>query len=576
MPDITAQNPNKSIVDILLQEGHLTQDQVAGLRVESANSNKSLDSLVLEKGAVPEEQYFEARAKLIGVPFVAMTNLPFSPEALTHVPKNVATRFQAIPFGINKDENSLSVAMADPLDLEAVNFIAQKTGMTIHAFQGVPSEIATTIDTQYSVGLAGEVKEALQENEEITTKVKTFDKNQIEKTENIKDAPIAKILSTVLEYAVKSRASDIHIEPQEERVRIRYRIDGILYERLSLPKAVQSAVVSRIKILSDLKIDEHRLPQDGRFNFKYEEQEVDVRVSILPIVYGEKVVLRLLEKSGGVPTLQELGLRGTSMRTLEYAITRPHGIIIVCGPTGSGKTTTLYAVLTRLNTAKVNIVTLEDPVEYQIQGINQVQINPEIGLTFASGLRSFLRQDPNIILVGEIRDPETTEQGIQAALTGHLVFSTLHTSSAAGALPRLLEMGAEPYLLASTMNASMGQRIARRICPNCKQEYAPQQEVWSQIQQVLGTLMPQDVQPKLYKGSGCEQCGNTGYLGRVGIFEVMSVTEKVADLVLKKADANTIEKQAIAEGMMTMKQDGFLKVIEGITTLDEVLRVAQE
>ncbi len=567
-------NTDKTVADILIHQGMLTPAQIASVRVETTNTGKDLDALIQERGLVTDDIFYAARAKLIGVPFISISTIPFSPEALSFVPKNVAERIVAIPFAYNKEDNSLSIVMADPLDLEGVNFLAQKTGLTINTFQGIPTEIKAAIETQYSQGLAGDVKAALKENEEIST-VKTFEKSDIEKTENIKDAPIAKIISTILEYAVKSRASDIHIEPQEDRVRVRYRIDGILYERLSLPKAVQSAVISRIKILSDLKIDEHRLPQDGRFNFKYSDQEVDVRVSVLPTVFGEKVVLRLLRKTGGIPTLQELGFGGTQLRTLEVAVARPHGIIIVCGPTGSGKTTTLYAILTKLNTAKVNIATLEDPVEYQIAGINQVQINPEIGLTFASGIRAFLRQDPNIILVGEIRDAETTEQGIQAALTGHLVFSTLHTSSAAGALPRLIEMGAETYLLASTINAAIGQRIARRICPYCKKEYQVAPEVAQEVKQTLGKLLPQSG-IKLYKGEGCEQCGNTGYLGRVGIFEVMNVSEKIAALILQKADSGTIERQAIAEGMVTMMQDGFLKALAGVTTIDEVLRVAQE
>lgn len=567
-------NTDKTVADILIHQGLLTPAQIASVRVETTNNGRDLDTLIQERGLVTDDVFYAARAKLIGVPFISISTIPFSPEALSFVPKNVAERIVAIPFAYNKEDNSLSIVMADPLDLEGVNFLAQKTGLTVNTFQGIPAEIKAAIEAQYSQGLASDVKAALKENEEIST-VKTFEKSDIEKTENIKDAPIAKIISTILEYAVKSRASDIHIEPQEDRVRVRYRIDGILYERLSLPKAVQSAVISRIKILSDLKIDEHRLPQDGRFNFKYSDQEVDVRVSVLPTVFGEKVVLRLLRKTGGIPTLQELGFGGTQLRTLEVAVARPHGIIIVCGPTGSGKTTTLYAILTKLNTAKVNIATLEDPVEYQITGINQVQINPEIGLTFASGLRAFLRQDPNIILVGEIRDAETTEQGIQAALTGHLVFSTLHTSSAAGALPRLIEMGAETYLLASTMNAAIGQRIARRICPYCKKEYQVAPEVAQEVQQTLGKLLPQSG-IKLYKGEGCEQCGNTGYLGRVGIFEVMNVSEKIAALILQKADSGTIERQAVSEGMVTMMQDGFLKALAGVTTIDEVLRVAQE
>ncbi len=575
-PNFPAQQPvNKTVADILLEEGILNSDTLQQLKIDSANKGISIDTLLLQSNTVPPQKYYEARAKSIGVAYVSIASMPFSPEALGFIPKNLAERNTLIPFAYEKETNSLSVAMADPLDFETINFIKHKTGLNVKAFQGIPDEINESIKTQYTVGLVGEVKEALKEREQIT-KIKTFDKESIKDT--INDAPIAKIVSTVLEYAMKSRSSDIHIEPFEDRVRVRYRIDGILYERLSLPLGVAQAVVSRIKILSDMKIDEHRTPQDGRFNFKFGEEEVDLRVSVLPTVYGEKIVMRLLRKSGGVPSLQELGLRGTALKNLEASILRPHGIIIVCGPTGSGKTTTLYAVLSKLNTTRVNIMTLEDPVEYQIQGINQVQINPEVGLTFAKGLRSFLRQDPNIILVGEIRDNETTELAIQAALTGHLVFSTLHTSNAAGTLPRLLDMGAETFLLASTMNAIVAQRIARKICDNCKYEYIPPQELVAEIQKVLGDLMPPNPsgQVKLYKGKGCEACGDSGYLGRVGIFEVMSVSEKIAKLVLQKADAATIENQAKEEGMITMKQDGFLKVLSGTTTIDEILRVAEE
>lgn len=450
-----------SIADILVLEHLLTPDQLAKLKIEAVNKGFGIDTILLKNNVVPEEKYFEARAKLLQVPFADITTLPVSPEALSKVPKSVAERFNILPFLLDKNTKTLAVVMADPTDLEAINFLRQRTEMTIKVYQGVPSEVKKAIQSQYTIGLVGEVKEALKESEQFN-KVKTFDTESISSV--IKEAPIAKIVSTILEYAVRSRASDIHIEPQEGRVRVRYRIDGILYERLSLPQPVQDAVISRIKILSDLKIDEHRIPQDGRFNFKVGNEEVDLRVSVLPIVFGEKIVLRLLRKSGGIPTLQELGLRGTALKNLEMALLRPHGIIIVCGPTGSGKTTTLYAVLSRINTTRVNIVTLEDPVEYQIAGINQVQINPEVGLTFSAGLRSFLRQDPNIILVGEIRDKETTDLAIQAALTGHLIFSTLHTSSAAGSLPRLLDMGAENFLLASTMSMTLGQRIARKIC----------------------------------------------------------------------------------------------------------------
>lgn len=565
----------RTIGDILVEEGLLKAEQVAQLKVEAAKRGADMGKLIVEAKIVPEDKYYEALSKLYNVPYASVSTLPFSPEALGSIPRSVAERFRLIPFAVDENSKTLSVVMANPLDVEAMSFIAQKSGKQIRAFQGAPSEILSAIQTQYSFGLVGEVKAALKESEQIQ-KVKTFDKDSISSV--IKEAPIAKIVSTILEYAVKSRASDVHIEPQADRMRVRYRIDGILYERLSLPIGVREAVISRIKILSGMKIDEHRTPQDGRFNFKVGQEEVDLRVSVLPTSFGEKIVMRLLKKSGGVPTLQELGLRGPSLRTLEASILRPHGIILVCGPTGSGKTTTLYSVLTKLNTTRVNILTLEDPIEYQMSGANQVQINPDVGLTFASGLRSFLRQDPNIILVGEIRDQETTELAIQAALTGHLVFSTLHTSNAAGALPRLIDMGAETFLLASTITASLGQRIARKICDSCKTSYTPPLEIISEIRKDLGDLMPNtpDNQIKLFKGVGCERCGHSGFLGRIGIFEVMPVSENIAKLILKRADSSTLEAQSIAEGMITMKQDGYLKVLDGLTTIDEILRVAQE
>src|SRR3990167_9404954 len=528
----------KNIASILLAEKLIAPDQYDRLKTESVNRNISIDRALLDSKIVNDEKYYETRAKLIDTPYVSIATLPFSPEALTFIPRAVAERFNIIPFAYNKERNTLSVAMSDPLDLETVNFLKQKTNAMISTFQAVPADIKSAIQNQYAFGLVGEVKEALKETEQIV--VKTFDKESI--SQIIKEAPIAKIVSTILEYAIKSKASDVHLEPQEDRVRVRYRIDGILYERLSLQYQVREAVISRIKILSDMKIDEHRIPQDGRFNFKFGDEEVDLRVSTLPTSFGEKIVMRLLKKSGGVPTLPELGLRGTALRNLEASILRPHGIIIVCGPPGSGKTTTLYSVLSKLNTTRVNILTLEDPVEYQIAGTNQVQINPDVGITFATGLRAFLRQDPNIILVGEIRDIETTDLAIQASLTGHLVFSTLHTSSAAGALPRLIDMGAENFLLASTMNAILGQRIARKICEHCKQSFKPPKEMVEELKKALGKLLtiPEE-EIVLYKGGGCDFCGHSGYSGRIGIFEVLPVSQKIAQLMLTKSDAAALE-----------------------------------
>ncbi len=565
---------NQTLSDILLAEKLLTQEQFNDIKVKSATQNISEDSLITSLNIIPEAKLAEAKAKLLNIPYISLEDTSFSPQALEYISRAVAERFSLIPFMYDDKMKLLSVAMSNPVDLDALSFIQQKTGLTIKTFAAAPSEVSRAISEQYRQEIIGEVGQAVKETEEFN-KTKTVDSKDI--AQIIKEAPVAKIVSTILEYAVNSRSSDVHIEPQEDRVRVRYRIDGILYDRLSLPKSVQEALISRIKILSDMKIDEHRTPQDGRFNFRVEDKEVDLRISDLPTVYGEKIVMRLLRKSGGVPTLQELGLSGTSLKNLETAMLRPHGIIIVVGPTGSGKTTTLYSVLEKLNTTRVNIMTLEDPVEYQMSGINQVQINPAVGLTFATGLRAFLRQDPNIILVGEIRDNETTELAIQAALTGHLVFSTLHTSNAAGALPRLVDLGAERFLLASTMTAILGQRIVRTICNNCKVSYTPLPQIVTEMKNVLGTLFPPaNGELKLYKGKGCDQCGLSGYLGRIGIFECLPITDKITKLVLSNPDSSTIEKEATSEGMITMKQDGYLKVLQGITTVEEVLRVAQE
>ncbi|MGA2911517.1 MAG: ATPase, T2SS/T4P/T4SS family [Candidatus Levyibacteriota bacterium] len=563
----------QSLADTLLSQKLITKEQYDNVKVKSASEGVSEETVVESLNLVPPEKLAQAKAKLLGIPFISLEGASFSPQAIGFVPRAVAERFSLMPFAYDDKTKELSVAMSNPVDLEAVTFVREKTGLTIKTFAASQKDVEMAINQQYRQELVGEVGEALKETENKSA-IKTVDTTQI--AQIIKEAPIAKIVSTILEYAVTSRASDVHIEPQEDRVRVRYRIDGILYDRLSLPKSVQEAVISRIKILSEMKIDEHRTPQDGRFNFKVEDKEVDLRISVLPTAFGEKIVMRLLRKSGGVPTLQELGLTGTSLKNLETAMLRPHGIIIVVGPTGSGKTTTLYSVLEKLNTTRVNIMTLEDPIEYQMSGINQVQINPAVGLTFADGLRAFLRQDPNIILVGEIRDKETTDLAIQAALTGHLVFSTLHTSNAAGALPRLLDLGAESFLLASTMNAVVGQRIVRKICDHCKTEYVVPAQILDEMKQELDKYYPVDKEIKLYKGKGCDQCGNSGYFGRIGIFETLPITEKMASLVLQRADSGAIEKEAIAEGMITMKQDGYIKVLQGITTVEEVLRVAQE
>ena len=573
--DLSSSDQNTTILDVLTSQHLITPQQLEEIKVKSASLGKSYEEILTSLNIVSAEKITEAKAKLLGIPFISLSSTSFSPQALSMVPRAVAERFLLIPFLYDEKTQVLSLAMANPVDLEALEFVRQKTGLIIKTFAASADDVRKAINQQYRQEIVGEVGEALKQTEEELLKIPTIDSRQI--AEIIKEAPIAKIVSTILEYAVSSRASDVHIEPQEDRIRVRYRIDGILYDKLSLPKTVQEAVVSRIKILSNMKIDEHRIPQDGRFNFKVGNNEVDLRISVMPASSGEKIVMRLLRKSGGIPTLAELGLTGTSLKNLETSILRPHGIILACGPTGSGKTTTLYSVLEKLNTTRVNIMTLEDPIEYQMPGVNQVQINPVVGLTFATGLRSFLRQDPNIILVGEIRDKETTELALQASLTGHLVFSTLHTSDASGALPRLIDLGAEPFLLSSTMNGIVGQRIVRKVCTYCKETYPPLRQIVDEMRDVLGKLFPpENAEIRLSKGGGCEKCAGSGYLGRIGIFEVLPVSNKISNLILEHPNSSAVEKEAVLEGMITMKQDGYLKVLQGITTPEEVIRVAQE
>lgn len=561
------------IVDILLKDNVITKEQYDRVELESINTGISPDQLLLQHNYADAAAVTKARGAYYNVPYANMEEQGASPEALNAIPEIVARRYNVFPILVDKTLGVLTVVMENPLDLGVIEFLEKKTGFKIKPAISVGADITRAIDERYAQSLSTEVTEALKDSATDPSQ-RMLDLKQIETAGVIKEAPIAKIVATILEFAIKSRASDVHIEPQEDKTRVRYRIDGILHEKLILPRRVHDAVISRIKILSEMKIDEKRIPQDGRFNFHAGDEEVDLRVSSLPTSHGEKIVMRLLKKSGTVPTLPELGFRGRALKNLQDAIRVPHGIILITGPTGSGKTTTLYSILNEINTPKVNIVTLEDPVEYQIAGVNQVQINPQAGLTFASGLRSFLRQDPNIIMVGEIRDSETADLAIQASLTGHLVFSTLHTNSASGALPRLLDMKAEPFLLASSMTLVMAQRVLRKICEHCKEAYDPPKEVVDDILKVLGNLAPKGPF-KLYRGRRCAECNDTGYIGRVAIFEVLPISEKIGRLILERRPAIDIEHQAVEEGMVSMKQDGYLKTIEGITSIEEVLRVAQ-
>jgi len=566
--------PTATLADILVSQKALNPSIAKQIKLAEIQTGKSQEDIIKEQNLVKEEDLIKAKAKYYNIPFIDLGATPVSPAALSVLSQEIAKKFRVFPISIDQQKKELVLAMAEPFDLAAIEFIEQKTDYRVKPQAASPALVDEFIAKRYSTTLSQEVTAALKEVTSEGKIVKTLDATK--QTGIIRQEKISEIVTHILDFAVRARASDVHVEPMERQTRVRYRIDGILQEKLTIPRELHDALISRIKILSGMKIDEKRIPQDGRFNFKNPEQEVDLRVSTLPTSWGEKVVLRLLKKSGGIPELPDLGLRGRALKNLEDAILRPHGIITICGPTGSGKTTTLYSVIQKLNTPKVNIMTLEDPIEYKIHGVNQVQINPAVGLTFASGLRSFLRQDPNIILVGEIRDRETTDLAIQASLTGHLVFSTLHTNDAAGALPRLLDMGAEPFLLASSMTAIAAQRVLRRIDESTKEPYEPDPKVLEDMKNVLGPLWPREGVKVLYRGKPTSDNNNSGYKGRIGVFEVLPISEKISHLILQRAPASEIEKEAISEGMITMKQDGYLKVLEGITTIEEVLRVAQE
>ncbi len=566
--------PPKLLLDELVQSETVAREDANRYEVTSLQKNLPIQEYLYQFTNISRTAILKALAKIQKTAFVDLTASPIDPQAVGYIPESIARKYKIIPYKFDPKDDVIYLGTTEPFNTEIIDFLEKKTGKRIVLSLADSDEIIKSIAMAYTQGLSPEVKDALKEykSESATNTLEKIDAS-------IHEAPIAKIVSTILEFSIKSRASDIHIEPMEAKTQVRYRIDGILQEKLSLPKSIHEALISRIKILSGMKIDEKRVPQDGRFTFQLADDIVDLRVSSLPTVHGEKIVMRLLKKTGGIPSLSDLGLMGPQLKDLEEAITKPYGIILVTGPTGSGKTTTLYSVLSRLNKPSVNIVTLEDPVEYQMPGINQVQINPQAGLTFATGLRAFLRQDPNIILVGEIRDTETTQLAIQAALTGHLVFSTLHTNDSATAIPRLVDLGAETFLVASVLNAVMAQRICRKICPNCKVQYEAPAAVQQNIKEVLGPLLPAiyaNGKPMmLFKGQGCGECNNTGYLGRIAIFEVLKITSVINRMIIQQSPAKDIENQGKKEGLIVMKQDGYLKVLDGITTIEEVLRVAE-
>ena len=588
---------DQTIESILKGGGVIDESQLADLKLLAERSKQTLQEAIIEQKVLSKEDLTKLISDYIGVPFVRIEPKDIPEEVLKRIPEHIARQYNVVLFEKNDDE-SLSLAMEDPDDVQALNFIQKEIGYNTKVFLATRSNILECLDN-YRGNIDAELDEVIAVQKDASA-----DDQNISQDDFAENSPIAQTVNLLLEYAIKSNASDIHIEPREDYVQVRYRIDGVLKEVNKLPRNVHGALVSRIKILSNLKIDERRVPQDGRFKIKLSSKQYAFRVSTLPITDGEKVVMRILDESNQAVKLDQLGYWGLSLATVKDAMAQPNGMILVTGPTGSGKSTSLFSVLSELNTPDVNISTIEDPVEYKIPGVNQTQTNAKAGMTFASGLRALLRQDPNIIMVGEIRDGETANLGVQAALTGHLVFSTLHTNNAATCLPRLLDMGIEPFLIASTVKAVIGQRLVRRLCMNCRQEYTPNQEELKYITEMFNidtksikkihSLEQQAFDDKiggdtpmgsteqtiarLWKPNpeGCDECGHNGFKGRVGIYEVLGISIPIQKMITANATSNDIQDQAISEGMVTMQMDGLIKSLRGITTTEEVLRATRE
>lgn len=576
------------LLELLINEGLVSAETLNDVRLASDKTKTPIIGLLTDQKIIDEELMTHAIAQVSGVPYTNLSNSVIEQPVLKLLPKEIAERFMAVPLA--EVQNRLAVAMIDANNIQAVDYLASRIQRPLKVFMASETGVRRIL-SQYktdltSVGVAAEASQ-VEASQETTREVKTI----------VQDSPISKALSTILEYAIMSRASDIHIEPLDTALKIRCRIDGMLREVMQLPKTIEPALVSRIKILSNLKIDEHRIPQDGQFTVKIANKEVDLRIAISPVIWGEQVVIRLLDKSGNTFDLEEMGYAGRALRTIRKGIKRPNGMVLTSGPTGSGKSTSLYALIKEIKDEAVNIVTLEDPVEYKMNGVNQIQVNTDVGLTFASGLRSILRQDPNVVMVGEIRDSETAGLAVQAALTGHLVFSTLHTNSAAGVLPRLLDMGIEPFLIASTVNTIIGQRLVRRIAKT-REAYQSSAIETQNIMATIGHILPktqedvarvsEDLGYKdlplagqsaytLYKGIDTRRDpAPKGYSGRAGLYEVMDVTIDIQNLIVARATSAEIQRKGQEQGMVTMRQDGYLKVLQGVTTLEEVNRVTAE
>lgn len=578
----------KQLEQFLLDSNLVPKDQLEAAIVEAKKDGKDLGALLLEKKLIQEVELQKTYAYILGFPFVDLSKEAVAIEILQIVPELIAKKYNIVSF--EKSGTNLKVAMLNPDDLQTIDFIKKKTGLKIvpcltsrESIQSVLRQYGRSLEAEFGDILTADVK----------PEGDGADGQNLEQV--AAGLPVIRVVDTLLKHAILQSASDIHIEPEEKEVHVRYRIDGVLHDAMTLPKDIALGIVARIKVLSNLKLDEHRLPQDGRFKIEKDDYKISFRVSILPVFDGEKIVMRLLDESSKGLTLEKMGLNGTALEAVHREINKPNGMILVTGPTGSGKTTTLYTVMDILNTTEVNISTVEDPVEYRMPRVNQTQIAPKVGMTFAAALRALLRQDPDIIMVGEIRDQETLEIAMHAAMTGHLVLSTLHTNSAAATLPRMLDMGAEPFLIASTVNVIVAQRLIRRLCPECRKPYTlEKKEIESlsksyDIEAVFEYLKKAPESKKFvetaktwedvtfYKAVGCDQCGGEGYRGRNGIYEVLAMDTNIRKLVTQAATTEEIEKEARKTGgMATMVEDGFSKIVQGMTSLEEVMRATKE
>ncbi len=595
---VLSASTQKEVEETLVRNGLIDNDKLNELRGQAAKDHAPLFSLLVSSGAISDEDLTKTIAHVTKLPYVNLLDAQIDSKILDLLPQETAERYMAVPLG--EMQNRLVVAMLDADNVQAVDFLSNKIGRPLKVYAASEEGIRQVLkqyDANISKRVVGEISDIGKEDHPAEATTAAAPKKQEQSGKEIKtivqDSPISKALSTILEFAARNKASDIHIEPLQNELKIRCRVDGVLREIMKLPKSTEPPLISRIKILANLKIDEHRIPQDGEFSIRVGDADIDLRIAISPVIWGEQVVIRLLDKSGTSLQMENMGYVGRSLRCIKEGLKQSHGMILTSGPTGSGKSTSLYALLNAIKTEEINIVTLEDPVEYKMDGINQIQVNAEVGLTFANGLRSILRQDPDVVMVGEIRDKETAELAVQAALTGHLVFSTLHTNSAAGILPRLLDMGIEPFLIASTVHTVIGQRLVRRI-GETKEHYESDIAQTAAIQATVGRLLPQSEANReqiaqdlgyqnlplatqnaytLTKGvPGPKAPG--GYKGRMGIYEVFTVTEEIQKLILQRSTSADIQKVAKEQGMVDMREDGYLKALAGMTTIDEVNRVA--